>query len=103
LFIRNIFFTFGNNTIAPEKRSEKKMNDKKQSHEEGRRRYLFGENRFKYPSMPEIEVPNILYPNGLPDPLIGADMQSCDTDPNGMYTGVPAEKSDTPVQDADDL
>lgn len=79
------------------------MNDKKQSHEEGRRRYLFGENRFKYPSMPEIEVPNILYPNGLPDPLIGADMQSCDTDPNGMYTGVPAEKSDTPVQDADDL
>ncbi len=78
------------------------MNDKKQSNHEGRR-YLFGENRFRYPSMPEIEVPNILYPNGLPDPLIGADMQSSDTDPNGMYTGVPTETGERPVQDADDL
>lgn len=79
------------------------MNDKKQSNQEGRRRYLFGENRFKYPSMPEIEVPNVLYPTELPEPLIGADMQSSDTDPNGMYTGVPADNSERPVQDADDL
>ncbi len=79
------------------------MNDKKQSNEEGRRRYLFGENRFKYPKMPEIEVPNIMYPFGLPEPLIGADMLSSDTDPNGMYTGVPREIGETPIQDADDL
>ena len=26
-----------------------------------------------------------------------------DTDPLGMYTGVPADEYDTPVQDADDL
>lgn len=79
------------------------MNDKKQSNLEGRRRYLFGENRFKYPKMPEIEVPNIMYPFGLPEPLIGEDMHICDTDPNGMYTGVPADKSEQPIQDADDL
>lgn len=79
------------------------MNDKKQSNPEGRRRYLFGENRFKYPRMPEIEVPNIMYPFGLPEPLIGEDMRYSDTDPNGMYTGVPADKGEQPVQDADDL
>ena len=26
-----------------------------------------------------------------------------ETDPLGMYTGVPADPTDTPVQDADDL
>ncbi len=79
------------------------MNDKKQSKSYGRQRYLYGENRFKYPKMPEIEVPNIMYPFGLPEPLIGADMLSSDIDPNGMYTGVPADRSERPIQDADDL
>ncbi len=80
------------------------MNRKKQSDFQNRRQYLFGENRYKYPSLPEIEVPNILYPAGLPDPLIGEDMiGNIDTDPNGMYTGVPADKSEQPVQDVDDL
>ena len=79
------------------------MNDKKQSKQNGRERYLYGENRFRYPLMPEIEVPNVLYPIGHPDPLIGMDMLSSDTDPNGSYPGTPIEKSERPVQDADDL
>lgn len=79
------------------------MNDKKQSNPQSRARYLYGENRFKYPAMPGIEIPNVLYPTELPKPLIGMDMQSCDTDPNGSYTGVPLDKSEQPVQDADDL
>ena len=29
--------------------------------------------------------------------------ESIDTDPLGMYTGVPKNPNDTPVQDADDL
>ena len=79
------------------------MNDKKQSKQNGRQRYLYGENRFRYPNMPEIEVPNVLYPIGYPEQLIGMDMLSRDTDPNGSYTGTPIEKSEQPVQDADDL
>ena len=79
------------------------MNDKKQSKQNGRQRYLFGENRFGYPKMPEIEVPNVLYPISYPEPLIGMDMLSRDTDPNGSYTGTPIERSEQPVQDADDL
>ncbi len=79
------------------------MNDKKQSKQNGRQRYLYGENRFRYPLMPEIEVPNVLYLIGHPDPLIGMDMLSSDIDPNGSYTGTPIEKSERPVQDADDL
>ena len=34
---------------------------------------------------------------------ISATSQISITDPLGMYTGVPADPSDTPVQDADDL
>lgn len=30
-------------------------------------------------------------------------MQSCVSDPNGSYTGVPENPNDKPVQDADDL
>lgn len=30
-------------------------------------------------------------------------MKSVDTDPQGMYTGVPEDPSEKPVQDADDL
>jgi len=32
-----------------------------------------------------------------------ADVVARDTDPNGSYTGVPVDRSETPVQDADDL
>ncbi|MCL2697322.1 MAG: hypothetical protein FWE74_04495 [Oscillospiraceae bacterium] len=32
-----------------------------------------------------------------------ADMVARDTDPNGSYTGVPVNKNEKPVQDADDL
>lgn len=30
-------------------------------------------------------------------------MQSCATDPNGSYTGVPENSKEKPIQDADDL
>lgn len=32
-----------------------------------------------------------------------ADLQAPDLDPQGSWTGVPADRSETPVQDADDL
>ena len=32
-----------------------------------------------------------------------ATAQASNTDPLGMYTGVPKDPTDTPVQDADDL
>ncbi len=31
------------------------------------------------------------------------DMRSTETDPYGSYTGVPADPTEEPVQDADDL
>jgi len=31
------------------------------------------------------------------------DLQASSTDPQGSYTGCPADPSETPVQDADDL
>ncbi|MBQ8603777.1 MAG: hypothetical protein IJ410_02900 [Oscillospiraceae bacterium] len=39
------------------------------------------------------------------DPVIQAIIRrhASDTDPNGSYTGRPEDKSETPVQDADDL
>lgn len=33
----------------------------------------------------------------------GAELFYSDEDPNGMYTGVPKDKTEIPVQDADDL
>lgn len=39
--------------------------------------------------------------NWTPDK--GSVMENIVTDPFGMYTGVPAEPDDRPVQDSDDL
>lgn len=35
--------------------------------------------------------------------LDAISIDSTDTDPLGMYTGVPADKDEVPVQDSDDL
>lgn len=40
-------------------------------------------------------------PQGVP--LLPVDMAHTKTDPQGSYTGVPANINETPVQDADDL
>lgn len=43
----------------------------------------------------------------LPPPqgitLLPVDMAHTTTDPQGSYTGVPADQNEIPVQDADDL
>ncbi len=35
--------------------------------------------------------------------LDAISIENPETDPLGMYTGVPADKNDVPVQDSDDL
>ena len=42
---------------------------------------------------------------GKPKPYKVADIElmSPETDPQGMYTGVPKDPEDEPIQDADDL
>lgn len=37
------------------------------------------------------------------DSLMGLEPQRIDVDPFGSYTGVPDDRTETPVQDADDL
>lgn len=41
----------------------------------------------------------------VPDRVIDvyADMKSPENDPDGSWTGVPADKNEKPLQDADDL
>ncbi len=44
-------------------------------------------------------------PAGKPKPVVVKDLSlvSEETDPQGMYTGVPEELYEKPIQDADDL
>ncbi len=45
----------------------------------------------------------IILPPPLGVPLLPVDMAHTSTDPQGSYTGVPADQNEVPVQDADDL
>lgn len=45
----------------------------------------------------------IILPPSPGVPQLPVDMAHTATDPQGSYTGVPANQNETPVQDADDL